>query len=665
LIKFRLIFWNKYFMKKFLPVAILLVTSVLAAAQPANDAICSAITLTASSGCNTYTNVAATTVAGDPAASCWATAKSNTVWFKFVATTTAMQISTDFTGDGSGDLNDTEIAVYSSSNNTCSGTLTQVGCDEDGGTTVNYNSVVSLTGLTVNNTYFVMVDGYGTATGDFCIGLVAAPSNDNCSGAIDITSAINSGSCTTYSSGAASASGTVTCAGGTNNDVWFKYTPTVDGVIDLTLTGISGTYDPILVQYTGSCASLTTDRCSNFSDDATYTDHIKTFAENVVAGTTYYLQIDGYSAETPSFCLNASLAGSTTPGSSGGPSNDFIGSSTSINSCGASFTTTNTGATGNYNSLSTSDDVGSGAANNTNLDANSQTTSTTSGVTYSVENDIWYKFCPLTVGSWTVSITPSSCSTTKGFQYSIFQGTETNLSTRFVCGDPNGASGYTSTVSYTINVTDITKCVFIQIDGYAGNVCTFGVSLSTTTCVLPIELLTFEAVKDQDNVKLTWVTATETNNNFFTVERTADGEHFEEIGIVKGAGTSKDEHSYQLIDEHPLNGQSFYRLKQTDDNGAFSYSNLVSVKFVDPTQDIHVVSNPINEELKISLASADNGFADVTLYDAAGSILQTKTFQTTEGINEMSLETSSLKEGFYMVTVFTGNTRKTFKVLKD
>ena len=91
---------------------------------------------------------------------------------------------------------------------------------------------------------------------------------------------------------------------------------------------------------------------------------------------------------------------------------------------------------------------------------------------------------------------------------------------------------------------------------------------------LPIELISFEARNGVTEVDLFWSTATEINNDYFTVERTMDGENFEVVGMVDGAGNSSTTLSYSLVDPEPLDGVSYYRLKQTDFNGDFSYSEL-------------------------------------------------------------------------------------------
>jgi hypothetical protein len=104
-----------------------------------------------------------------------------------------------------------------------------------------------------------------------------------------------------------------------------------------------------------------------------------------------------------------------------------------------------------------------------------------------------------------------------------------------------------------------------------------------STSTLPIELVEFTATAAGNEVHTNWVTATEQNNDYFVVERTTDGVVFEVIGTVDGSGNSSFAHSYAFTDPDPLEGISYYRLKQVDFNGAFSYSPFAAVTFTRET----------------------------------------------------------------------------------
>lgn len=104
-----------------------------------------------------------------------------------------------------------------------------------------------------------------------------------------------------------------------------------------------------------------------------------------------------------------------------------------------------------------------------------------------------------------------------------------------------------------------------------------------STSTLPIELLEFTAEPDGKNVMTRWVTATETNNDYFLVERSIGGAPFEVIGRIEGAGNSTQLLTYQFLDENAVAGTSYYRLRQVDFNGQFSHSQIVAVNLIPET----------------------------------------------------------------------------------
>ncbi len=110
---------------------------------------------------------------------------------------------------------------------------------------------------------------------------------------------------------------------------------------------------------------------------------------------------------------------------------------------------------------------------------------------------------------------------------------------------------------------------------------TFG-SLSSALNPLPVELLSFTANANNDQIELDWATASELNNDFFTIERSIDAETFEKVVILKGNGTTSDRHEYHATDKDPIIGRSYYRLKQTDFDGTVTYSDLVRVEYEGP-----------------------------------------------------------------------------------
>ena len=128
--------------------------------------------------------------------------------------------------------------------------------------------------------------------------------------------------------------------------------------------------------------------------------------------------------------------------------------------------------------------------------------------------------------------------------------------------------------------------VSLALNGYFGGFSPFTFGDSPLS-PLPIDLLSFNAVVKDRIIEIYWQTASEHNNDFFTIERSKDGYYFEPILYKDGAGNSNSLISYSDKDLEPLEGISYYRLKQTDFDGAFDYS------------DIRVVSNDGNEQFLI------------------------------------------------------------------
>lgn len=149
-------------------------------------------------------------------------------------------------------------------------------------------------------------------------------------------------------------------------------------------------------------------------------------------------------------------------------------------------------------------------------------------------------------------------------------------------------------------------------DGYAlrmglNSFSEFGVGRSTSGgWGLPVEITSFTAtLNNTGKVDLNWVTATETNNNFFTVERSDNAKDFTVLLTQQGAGNSTTPLQYHRVDANPLSGTSYYRLKQTDFDGKSKYVGLVAVSNGGATNDVtagvSVYPNPTSVSQPLSL----------------------------------------------------------------
>jgi hypothetical protein len=170
---------------------------------------------------------------------------------------------------------------------------------------------------------------------------------------------------------------------------------------------------------------------------------------------------------------------------------------------------------------------------------------------------------------------------------------------------------------------------------------------------LPIELINFNAIPNGNSVDVSWQTASEINNDYFTVEKSIDGVNFEFVVEIDGAGNSTSQLSYSTVDENPYNGQSFYRLKQTDFDGSFEYSNPVVVNF-NGGKVISIYPNPVlgNQHLfTVDCSNLKEIISSIQLVDELGRIVHQQSVST--NINQISISTENVGSGVYFVKVNT------------
>ncbi|MFZ5551942.1 MAG: T9SS type A sorting domain-containing protein [Bacteroidota bacterium] len=150
------------------------------------------------------------------------------------------------------------------------------------------------------------------------------------------------------------------------------------------------------------------------------------------------------------------------------------------------------------------------------------------------------------------------------------------------------------------------------------------------TLTLPVELIFFNAVANDEEVEINWQTASELNNDYFAIERSSNGKEFEEIMRVDGAGTTNQTIDYFERDYQPLPGTSYYRLRQVDFDGTPTLSNTVAVKRDNTLAEFSVYPNPVNEGDPFNLMFT--GFGDeevlVVVRDISGREFYSKVIIT-------------------------------------
>jgi len=171
------------------------------------------------------------------------------------------------------------------------------------------------------------------------------------------------------------------------------------------------------------------------------------------------------------------------------------------------------------------------------------------------------------------------------------------------------------------------------------------VTVSCDGCsTLPVELASFTATEENGNVQLEWETTSEENNDFFTIERSYNAAIWQSIGKVDGTGTTQKTHNYDTLDRNPLKGTSYYRLKQTDFNGNFKYSDVRSVN-IDNGAPILIYPNPATSTVTVQ---GDAGSLNaIRVISATGQDVTEKLSQLSSEKKMIVFDISEIPRGVY------------------
>ncbi len=165
-------------------------------------------------------------------------------------------------------------------------------------------------------------------------------------------------------------------------------------------------------------------------------------------------------------------------------------------------------------------------------------------------------------------------------------------------------------------------------------------SINAINTPLPITLISFSAKLVGDNVEIDWTTAAETNNAYFTIQRSRDANDWTNIQQIAGGGTRATDSSYSAIDHNPFSGTSFYRLMQTDLDGKQTYSQIVSIELGNSTS-ITIYPNPALDRVIINLPG--NGRYKLSVLNDLGQLV----FNAPLSGNQSTVNVSTLARGVY------------------
>jgi hypothetical protein len=233
-----------------------------------------------------------------------------------------------------------------------------------------------------------------------------------------------------------------------------------------------------------------------------------------------------------------------------------------------------------------------------------------------------------------------------------YQGTATNW-TRYTTSVVNNITGMMSTGSGT-NV--------------------FGIFTGTDASnnPLPVKLLSFKATVIDEDVMLSWNTASEIDNDGFYAERSVDGKTFTKAGFVKGKGNSSSVSTYRLMDLLPFQKEQsnilYYRLQKADNRGVEVVSDVVSVvRNVQSVSRLEVFPNPLaSGDLHVKIVTSDPCMATVQVFDITGKMALKNTASLLKGDNEFALtDAGALRAGIYFMSVEMNGEKQVIKLIKQ
>jgi hypothetical protein len=269
-------------------------------------------------------------------------------------------------------------------------------------------------------------------------------------------------------------------------------------------------------------------------------------------------------------------------------------------------------------------------------------------------SNVWYKFFPM------ASTATISCfqNTSLVIGVQVFSGGPLcGTLTQIGCAVSGGPSS-----GVQVNLTGLIpgNLYYFRVFGSAtpvsqrtGLYCFCGTT-GLSNVILPVVTKDFKAVVASSKIQLSWTTTYELDNRYFEIERSYDGNNFTPLSRISSNGASMTEHDYQYTDDNAVSGNNYYRLKQVDGNGKYTYSGVILVKsgFV---QSFTVLTDPVTRSLKITVAAN----TDMAIYNASG-ILQQRLYLLA---GSHTISTAQFASGIYFIRAKGNSETKKFYVV--
>jgi hypothetical protein len=291
---------------------------------------------------------------------------------------------------------------------------------------------------------------------------------------------------------------------------------------------------------------------------------------------------------------------------------------------------------------------------------------------FSNENMVWYEFevTAATAQPITIDILNVNCDNTGGgqMQMGIWRQNGATCPASANSGNglgamiPVGCQVGTGTVSVTMPDNMPYDTYYVIVDGDAGAQCVWEFASSE---VLPVELESFNGYAEEGANVLDWMTASETNNSHFEIQRSSDpSKEFKTIGEVKGQGDSTQPFPYRFLDSAPPTS-GYYRLKQVDFEVGFEYTKVIHILRKAGRFDIsHVYPNPTLSVVNVKYVTLESITLNFNITDLLGRVVSRETIDVSEGLQTKELDVSHLSDGVYTLVVDDGISKKREKIVK-
>ena len=224
-----------------------------------------------------------------------------------------------------------------------------------------------------------------------------------------------------------------------------------------------------------------------------------------------------------------------------------------------------------------------------------------------------------------------------------------------VDADLDGSFANETPISGATVVNGGNHYLFSGVTGVENNVkFTFGFSSSSS---LPVELLSFSAeIIDDEYVELKWITASEINNNYFTLEKSNDGLTYAEIAEVNGAGNSSSAITYIEEDYELIPGMSYYRLSQTDYDGQFKEFPPIMVEYNLEANELTIESfgpNPFDNTFTVTYSTSINTPLEISILNISGTEVFRDVLEIDEGFGKYTYTNGhTMIPGVYVLSIF-------------